>query len=630
MSESHGHQPSGGTVALSLGALGVVFGDIGTSPLYALKETFHGDKLAEDAINVLGVASTAFWALIVVISLKYLAFVMRADHHGEGGILALTSLILDRGRPREGGSRWILVIMGLFGTALLYGDGIITPAISVLSAVELLGETAPSIKQNDLIIPISMVILVSLFLVQRKGTEVIGKFFGPIMLVWFAVLGVLGITNIADHPDVLKAVNPKYMVDFFRHGGTDSFLALGSIFLVVTGGEALYADMGHFGRKAIRNAWLAIALPGLVLCYFGQAAVLTNNPKAFKNPLFFMAPSWSTWPLSILAILATIIASQALISGVFSLTLQAVRLDYLPRLTIQHTSPNQVGQVYVPIANWLLMIACLACVLAFQSSTALAAAYGIAVTSTMIVTTILMWWITRNNWHWPVWKSAVVISPLVAIDAAFLGANVPKIPHGGWFPLAVGIAQFTLMVTWHKGRELVASRIQRGETKLDDFLTQIEMAPPKRVSGTAIFLFKGTGAVPPALVMNLRHNKVLHKNVIILNVDVADRPRVDEADRVQVDALGYGLFAAELHFGYLEEPDVHNKLGLLVHPQLVIDPDDLTYFLGHETVKASDERGMAWWREELFALQSRTATSAARFFELPSANVVEVGAHVEI
>jgi KUP system potassium uptake protein len=337
MTTQHGHQPSGGSVALSLGALGVVFGDIGTSPLYALKETFHGDALAENSVNVLGVASTSFWALIVVISLKYLAFVMRADHHGEGGILALTSLILDRGRPREGGSRWILVILGLFGTALLYGDGIITPAISVLSAVELLGNTAPSIAENNLIIPISLAILVSLFVVQRKGTEAIGRFFGPIMLVWFTVLGLLGVINIADEPDVLKAVNPIYMVDFFRYSGFKAFLALGSIFLVVTGGEALYADMGHFGRKAIRNAWLFVALPGLVLCYFGQAAVLTTKPESFVNPLFFMAPSWSTWPLSILAIFATIIASQALISGVFSLTLQAVRLDYLPVRIVEQT-----------------------------------------------------------------------------------------------------------------------------------------------------------------------------------------------------------------------------------------------------------------------------------------------------
>jgi KUP system potassium uptake protein len=628
MSDGHGHQPSGGTLALSLGALGVVFGDIGTSPIYAMKETFHEGHLTRQADYALGVASTAFWALIIVISLKYLMFVMRADHHGEGGILALTSNILDRGRPREGGSRWVLVILGLFGTALLYGDGIITPAISVLSAVELPQKEYPELDRYA--VPAALAILVILFLVQKKGTEAIGKFFGPIMLVWFFTLGVLGVVNIADDPDVLKAMSPTYMIDFFRDAGVEGFLALGTIFLVVTGGEALYADMGHFGRKAIANAWLFVALPALVLVYFGQAALLSNDPTAFDYPLQSMAPSWFTWPLTILAIAATIIASQALISGVFSLTLQAVRLDYLPRLQIHHTSASQAGQVYVPIANWLLMIACLACVIGFRTSSNLAAAYGIAVTSTMIVTTILMWWITKNKWGWSTFKSAIVIAPLVAIDAAFLGANIPKIPKGGWFPLVVGVAQFTLMVTWHKGRELVASRIRRGETKIDDFLTQIEMAPPKRVSGTAVFLFKGAGAVPPALVMNLKHNKVLHKNVLILNVDITDVPRVAEFERSSVEALGYGLFSAVIRFGYLEEPAIHDRVATLSHPQLELDVDELTYFLGHETVMASEERGMAWWREELFALQSRTATSAARFFELPSAKVVEMGAHVEI
>jgi KUP system potassium uptake protein len=626
--EHTSHAPSGGQIALAFGALGVVFGDIGTSPLYAMKETVKHNELAITQASSFGLASLAFWALIIIISVKYLMFVMRADQNGEGGILALTSLLIGDKAPRERTARWTLILIGLFGTALLYGDGIITPAISVLSAVE--GFKQASDVFEDWVIPIALVILVLLFAVQRKGTGAIGKAFGPIMLVWFAVLAILGVTQIAESPEVLKAINPQYAIEFFQIGGWKPFLALGSLFLVVTGGEALYADMGHFGRKPIALAWVFIAFPALVLNYFGQAALLLREPEAIENPLFFMGPEWTIWPLAILATCATVIASQALISGVFSLTVQAVRMDYLPRLSIKHTSADHAGQVYVPIANWLLMVACLACVLFFQTSSNLAAAYGIAVTSTMVATTILMYAIVKRKGGWSTPKAAAITAPLLVIDVAFLGANIPKIPDGGWFPLVVGVAQFTLMTTWHKGRQLVAARIHRGESPLDEFLAEIEMTPPKRVNGSGIFLFKGTGAVPPALLMNLKHNKVLHANVVILNVDIADRANVDPSERASVSARGYGIFEASMKFGYLDDPDLHANLSLLQHPQLKLDPDELTYFLGRETVTSSEHKGMAAWREEIFALQSRTATSAARFFDLPPAQVVEVGAQVEI
>ena len=622
---SSGHGPKAGKASLALGALGIVYGDIGTSPLYAFREAFEEHDLdAANEINALGVVSIVFWALIIIISIKYLMFVMRADNHGEGGILALTAMIM----PKGSGSRKITfaVALGIFGTALLYGDGLITPAISVLSAVEGVKETTTAL--DSMIIPIAVVILAVLFLVQKRGTGGIGRIFGPIMILWFGTLAVLGLNQVVQRPGVLKAINPMYGYDFFVASPMKSFLTLGSIFLVVTGGEALYADMGHFGRRPIQITWYLVVLPALLLNYFGQAALILGNPEAVERPFFKLAPEWAVVPLVVLATMATVIASQALISGAFSLTVQAVQLDYLPRVKIRHTSSDHRGQVYVPLVNWMLMIGCIGLVVTFQSSKNLAAAYGIAVTTTMAITTMLFYILAVNRWNWSKLKALAISAPMLAIDLAFLGANIPKIPNGGWFPLLIAVGLLVQMMTWRKGRQLVAARIHRGERPIGEVLD--EYAKVARVPGTAVFMFKDLGKAPPALVNNLKHNKVLHKCTLIVAVETADVPRVDASQRSVVTKVEPGVFQILLKFGFTEEPNVVEALSVINERGLDFDLEDSTFFLGHESIIAGKVPGMHPLLEHLFVLLNRGADSAGRFFNLPNDKIFEVGSHVEI
>ena len=600
---------------LAFGTLGIVFGDIGTSPIYAFRETFHHAELEVSQVTAYGAASIAFWALVLVISLKYLLIVMRADNHGEGGILALTSLVI----PPEGQavSRIAagVVTLGVFGTALLYGDGLITPAISVLSAVEGFEVATPAFA--DWVIPIAVVILIGLFAVQQRGTAGIAKVFSPIMIVWFTVLGLMGGNEIRKHPEVLRAISPTYAIELFLEHPWKAFIALGSIFLVVTGGEALYADMGHFGRIPIQYAWYGLVLPGLLLNYFGQAALLATMPSeeiGELKPFYAMAPDWAITPLAILATMATVIASQALISGAFSLTVQAVQLDYLPRLAILHTSEKHIGQVYVPLVNWLLMIGCVGLVIAFQTSSALASAYGIAVTTTMLITTLIFYRFVRDKWRWSAPKAVIVLMPFIIVDAAFLAANIPKIPSGGWFPLLVGFGLVIQMTTWRKGRQLVAARIRRGERPMREVVEEAIEAHVARVPGVAVYMFKDEGAAPPALMSNLRHNKVLHDDVLLVSVHTADSPRVHDEERADIIDLGNGITQVMLRYGFMDEPDIPNA----------------TYFLGRESVTAGKVPGMHPWREELFVVLNRGAANASRFFKLPPDQVFEVGSQVEI
>jgi KUP system potassium uptake protein len=504
----------------------------------------------------------------------------------------------------------------------------ITPAISVLSAVEGMGIATSRLE--PFVIEIAIVILAALFLVQRRGTDGIGRVFGPIMLVWFTVLAGLGLKEVLRTPEILHALAPHNAVDFFFEFGWSGFWALGSVFLVVTGGEALYADMGHFGRRPIKYGWFSLVFPALALNYFGQGALLLREPEAITSPFFYMAPQWALWPLVILATMATVIASQALISGAFSLTTQAMRLDYLPRLKVVQTSAHHRGQVYVPIVNWILMISCIGLVIGFQTSSRLAAAYGIAVTGTMAITTLLYMGVALHQWHWPRWRVFSIGLVLLAIDLAFLFAQIVKIPHGGWFALAVGLAQFTLMTTWRTGRRTVAAGIRRGELPLADFVASLPARHPGRVEGTAAFLFKDTGATPPALLVNLEHNKVLHEQVLLVSAITDDVPVVDPAGRFLVAELGHGLWQVELHFGFMEEPDMPRALRSISLDDRPLDVDRITYFLGRETVVSTPAKAMHPLREEIFVLQSRTAASAARFFKLPAARVFEVGTTVEI
>ena len=623
MSEPPASAPAG-RIALGLGALGVVFGDIGTSPLYAFREAFEHQHLPVVETNAMGLASIAFWALVVIISVKYLALVMRADNHGEGGILALTALVMPATPARRTG--W-LVLLGVFGTALLYGDGLITPAISVLSAVE--GFKVASSAFDDLVIPLSCVILVVLFAVQRRGTEAVGRVFGPVMVVWFATIGLLGVRQIIEHPSVLGAVNPGYIVSFFDAEPAKAFLALGSIFLVVTGGEALYADMGHFGRRPITTVWYAIVLPGLLCSYFGQAALLTDDPSAIESPFYRLAPEWGVTPLAILATMASVIASQALISGAFSLTVQAIQLDYLPRLKILQTSHHHRGQVYVPLINWLLMGGCVALVAGFRTSSNLAAAYGIAVTTTMAITSILFYVVARNRWGWSRVKAAAVTGPLLVVDLAFLAANVPKIPDGGWLPLLIAIVLVVQMATWRRGRQLVAARIRRGERSVPALLA--EHPDAVRVDGTAIFLFKDPGRAPPALVNNLRHNQVLHARTILVAVDTTDAPYLRDGEpRATVDDLADGVHQIVLRFGYMEALDIPAALSDVTIVGEPIDLGRASYFVGSESVHQGDVEGMHPILEHLYTVLHRGADSATRFFKLPAERVFEVGTYVDL
>jgi KUP system potassium uptake protein len=614
---------------LALTALGVVYGDIGTSPLYAIRESLGEHYgLAPVPENVLGVLSLIFWSLIIVISIKYLSFVMRADNRGEGGMIALTALVAPARTLRAGSRRWILVLAGLFGASLLYGDSMITPAISVLSAVEGLNVATPLLQPY--ILPITVVILVGLFAVQSRGTAGIGRVFGPVTLLWFVTLGVLGAAQIIRSPGVLVAVNPAHAVWFFAHNGWSGFLVLGSVFLAVTGGEALYADMGHFGTRPIRFTWFTVVLPALLLNYFGQGALILRDPSAIEHPFFHMAPDWALYPLVALSTVATVIASQAVISGAFSLTRQAVQLGYLPRLRIEHTSERQIGQIYIPSVNWLLMLACIGLVFGFRDSSSLASAYGVAVTTDMVFTTLLFAFVARSRFGWSKWKVGALAGAFLVVDLGFWGANIVKIPHGGWFPLVIAAAFFTCMTTWKMGRQILAHRMQSRTLPIRLFLADLAGNRYVRVPGTAVYMYGNPEGTPPALLHNLMHNKVLHERVVLLSVETEEIPFVDDAGRVEVEDLEHGLYRVRLHYGFTEDPDIPRGLELARGSGLVFKPMETSYFLGRETLIASKNPGMALWREHLFSLMSRNARSATSFFGLPPNRVVELGAQIEL
>jgi KUP system potassium uptake protein len=609
---------------LTLTAIGVVYGDIGTSPLYTIRECFYGSHAVETTPeNVLGVLSLVLYALFIVISIKYIAIVMRADNQGEGGILALTALLPSRRRTTP-----MLVALGIFGAALLYGDGMITPAISVLGAVEGLQVETPLFAAY--VVPMSVAILIVLFLVQKYGTHRVGRLFGPIMVTWFVVIAALGISWIAREPAIIMAINPLHGVAYFRAHGLPGVAVLGAVFLAVTGGEALYADMGHFGKTPIRIAWFALVLPALVLNYLGQGALLLLDREAVKQPFFLLAPAWALFPLVGLATAAAIIASQALISGAFSLTQQAIQLGYAPRLNIEHTSSDAIGQVYVPQVNFALMVSTVLIVLGFGSSSALAAAYGIAVTMTMVITAVLLHVIALERWRWP-WPVALTItSVFLAIDLTFFGANLLKLFQGGWLPILIGASIFTAMTTWKTGRRVVAERLIARAIPIDHFLAAITAAPPIRVPGTAVFMTAQPRGIPPALAHNLRHNKMLHERVVLLSVSTAPVPHIAEDHRLTSDVVGSGIYSIRLTYGFMEDPHVPNALRAARAAGLDIDTEDITYFLGRETILVTGRRGMARWRERLFVLMTRNATGATAFFRLPPERVVELGVQVEI
>ena len=613
---------------LSLAALGVVYGDIGTSPLYALRECFHGPHaITPSPANILGVLSLIFWSLVVVISIKYLVFVLRADNHGEGGILSLTALATPI-RPSGRTEHAFLILIGIFGAALLYGDGIITPAISVLGAIEGLNVATPIF--SPYVVPITICILVALFLFQRKGTAKVGRVFGPVTLLWFTVLAVLGIAQIMRHPQVVVAANPVHALDFFLRNGWHGFLILGSVFLVVTGGEALYADMGHFGTRPIRLVWFTVVLPALLLNYFGQGALLLEDPEAAHNPFYRLAPGWALYPMIVLATSAAIIASQAVISGAFSLTMQAVQLGFSPRLKINHTSTREFGQIYIPAVNWALMLGCIAIVVGFRSSSNLAAAYGVAVTSTMVITTILFYVVARRLWGWALLPTAILALLFLIIDLAFFGANIVKVTHGGWFPLLLAALVFIVMTTWKRGRRILNERIQTQAKPLEEFLQEMARHPPTRVPGTAIFMNGSASRTPPALLHNLEHNKVLHERVLFLTVKTRQVPFVDPEGRVEIESLGNGFLRLRVYYGFMEDPDIPNVLENLRMPGFAYVAQETTYFLGRETIMASKRPGMALWRERIFSFISQNATSATAYFCIPPDRVVEMGEQIEI
>jgi len=611
---------------LSVGALGVVYGDIGTSPLYALRECFRPDHgVAPTPQNVLGTLSLIVWSLIIIISIKYLALVMRADNRGEGGILALMSLVGARGDA--GKRRFLLVSLGLFGAALLYGDGMITPAISVLSAIEGLEVATPVF--TPFVVPITVIVLVILFLMQRFGTARVGAMFGPVMVVWFIVIAVLGLTHLVQEPYVLNAFNPWYAVQFFVVNRKHGFLVLGAVFLAVTGGEALYADMGHFGARPIRLAWFLLVFPALILNYLGQGALLLHNPAATEHPFFLLAPRWAYFPLVALATTATVIASQAVISGAYSLTRQAVQLRYAPRLMIRHTSAREIGQIYIPSVNWILMFSAIGLVVAFKASTNLAAAYGVAVTATMGITTALLAVVEREVWRWSYLAIVAVTVPLLAIDLAFFSANIVKITEGGWFPLVVGITVYTLMTTWRTGRTILTERLSKQALSIDDFLRDLQSNVIPRVPGTAIFMSRSRTGIPTTLLHNLKHNKVVHQNVVLLNVDVEETARIVEEQRYQWQDLGSGVHRLIVHVGFMEEPNLPDLLSR-AKGRLKFPPMTTSYFLGRETLIATNAPGMALWREELFVWMMRNASSASQYFGLPPNQVIELGAQIEM
>jgi KUP system potassium uptake protein len=621
------HGPQEGLGRLALGAIGVVFGDIGTSPLYALKESFVGHHpLAVDRPHIFGVLSLIFWTMMLVVTVKYVFLILRADNKGEGGSLALLALI---NRKSGAGRRWTagVVMLGVLATALFYGDAIITPAISVLSAVE--GLTVVEARLAPLVLPIALGIMVALFLFQSRGTAKVGAIFGPIVLVYFGTLAVLGAVNLVRHPEIVGILNPYWAFNFFALDPRLAFLALGSVVLAVTGAEALYADMGHFGRKAISVSWLYLVFPCLMLNYMGQGALLLDDPAAAKNPFFLMAPEWARLPLVVIATLATIIASQAVISGAFSVTQQAVQLGFLPRIKITHTSEKAAGQIYIPSVNWALLAFVILLVLMFRQSTNLAAAYGIAVTGTMFITACMLGVLASSVWGWNCWLMVAVVGVFLIVDGAYLASNLTKIPDGGWFPLLVGAVTFVLLTTWAKGRRLVRARLDESAMPMKLFIDSAAESAT-RVPGTAVFMAASSEGVPHALLHNLKHNRVLHERAIILTVSVQEVPYVDEADRLEVAELGRGFWRVVLRYGFMQEVDVPAELKRLEVGGAPVRMIETSFFLGRQTLIASERPGMAIWREKLFAAMVRNAESAMEFFKLPSNRVVELGSQVEI
>ena len=612
---------------LTLAALGIVYGDIGTSPLYAIKEVFGGahHPVPINPDNVLGILSLFLWSLIIVVTLKYVAFIMRANNKGEGGIIALMTLALHNGDPASRRQR-LLVALGLFGAALFYGDGVITPAISVLSAVEGLELITPAFKPY--ILPITLGILIGLFLFQRHGTARVGALFGPIMVLWFAVLAAFGAIGIVQHPAVLAAVNPLYGVNFLLGNSALGFFALGAVVLCITGAEALYADMGHFGARPIQYAWLGYVLPALLINYFGQGALLLADPSAIENPFYLLAPDWALYPLVVLATVATVIASQAVISGAFSITRQAIQLGYTPRLEVQHTSDEEIGQIYLPALNWLLLVAIIALVVGFGSSSNLAAAYGIAVTGTMLITNLLAIAVAIRLWAWSPWRAVLGALPFFCIDLGFFLANSVKIPDGGWFPLAFGLAVFILLTTWKRGRELLHSRLAADALELKPFVLDIEGSGVGRVPGTAIFMTPDPDSVPHALLHSLKHYKALHEQVVILSVRIFDVPYVPDVDRVKVNRLPGNFAQVVVQYGFKDEPDIPAALSLCTQSGLDLHMMDTSFFLGRETLIPKFGSEMAYWRQLVFVAMFRNAGSATAFFKIPSNRVIELGSQI--
>ena len=629
---SRGNSPhkKGASISLMFAAIGIVFGDIGTSPLYALKECFsaeHGIPFSADAVY--GVISMVFWAFTVVVSLKYVMFVMRANNHGEGGILALMALAL-RTAP-SGSKRSLMIIMaGVFGACMFYGDAIITPAISVLSAVE--GLEVISSDLTRFVLPITIFILVALFFIQKTGTDVVGKLFGPIMMIWFITIGLMGVYQVVQNPAIFAAINPLFAIEFLINHSLQGFIVLGAVFLVLTGAEALYADMGHFGVQPIRMGWFFIVMPCLLLNYFGQGAMFLNNPETISNPFFLMVPEVFVFPLVILATLATVIASQAVISGAFSMTSQAILLGFVPRMKVQHTSDREIGQIYMPLVNWTLLVLVVAVVLAFKQSANLAAAYGIAVTTTMIVTTFLAAIVMRVVWRWNALLVTIVIGSFLIVDLAFLTANLLKIIEGGWFPLLLGAFLFMLLMTWYQGRKILRKNAMEGGIALKGFIEALMQHPPHRVEGTAVFLTAHVDYLPVSFLHNLKHNHILHERVIFLKVSIWDVPYVKDEERITLRDLGNGIYVVRAVYGFNETPDVGHIIELIEKSSdLKFDLMDTSFFLSRDTIiSSSSVPGMAAWRERLFCWMYQNAGRQSDFFKIPSNRLVELGAKVEI
>lgn len=625
---TNAHEPSAGLLALMLSAIGVVYGDVGTSPLYTMKEIFNGPHAVQATPeNVLGILSLIFWSLILVISIKYVLFVMRANNRGEGGIMALMALALrHRNQQRQ---RNIIIALGLFGTALFYGDGIITPAISVLSAVEGLQVAAPALQAY--VLPVTIVVLIALFLFQSYGTAKVGLLFGPIMMLWFGVLGLLGWLSVCQNPDVLQALNPAHGLRFFLEHGWHAFVALGAVVLALTGAEALYADMGHFGKRPIQMAWFSMILPALALNYFGQGALILREPAAVLNPFYLLAPDWAMYPMVGLATAATVIASQAVISGVFSITSQAMQMDYIPRMQQVHTSTGAMGQIYVPTMNRMLLLLVICTVLGFGSSGNLAAAYGLAVTGTMMITTLLALVVALDSWRWsPLWTGALVALFLI-VDGAFLGANLLKIPQGGWFPLALAVILFFVMSTWRRGREVLTYHLQKAALSLTGFIANLTLYPPlARVPGTAVYMSARNLSMPHALQVNFEHNQVLHERIVLLTMSTADIPVIPDQERIDIDQMGQGFYRVTARYGFMETPNVPQILRLCKLNGLDIDRHSASFFIGRETLIPSNKPNLNPLQERIFLIMFRNASSPIQFFKVPPERVVELGVQFEI